>query len=159
MLPCTPIHYLLFHEAVGRPAGVRWLHEAQDLLLVTTSANPGGEPLVIEEAEACRELAGLAEGFLVHDRAILQRCDDSVLCCDHGAPAFVRRARGFVPRRIALWVNPADNARSPAERGHARLHAARPVEHRRDLLLSTWIGNDIRCVVVVADKPADIIGE
>lgn len=102
MLPYTPLHYLLFHEAAGRPEGRDWLARPWPLLLVMTSANPGGEPLVIDDAEASDRLAGIADGFLTHDRPIVARCDDSVLHWNGVAPAFIRRARGYVPRRIAL---------------------------------------------------------
>jgi len=106
MLPYTPLHYLLFHEAAGRPPGVAWLDREQSLVLVMTSANPGGEPLVIDNAEAVRRLAGIADAFLVHDRAIVTRCDDSVVRKADDAPGagfqFVRRARGYTPRAIKL---------------------------------------------------------
>jgi hydrogenase maturation protein HypF len=102
MLPYTPLHYLLFHEAAGRPDGRDWLARPWPLLLVMTSANPGGEPLVIDDAEASDRLAGIADGFLTHDRPIVARCDDSVLHWNGAAPAFIRRARGYAPRRIAL---------------------------------------------------------
>ncbi len=104
MLPYTPLHYLLFHEAAGRPAGTAWLRESQPLALVMTSANPGGEPLVIDNDEAYRRLHDIADAFLVHDRAILVRCDDSVVRRD-ARVAFVRRARGYTPRAIKLPAN------------------------------------------------------
>lgn len=102
MLPYTPLHYLLFYEAAGRPDGCDWLQKAWPLLLVMTSANPSGEPLVIDDAEAIIRLAGIADAFLTHDRPIVARCDDSVLHWSGSAPAFVRRARGYAPRRILL---------------------------------------------------------
>ena len=99
MLPATPLHLLLWHEAAGQPAGTGWLAEKSELLLVMTSANPHGEPLVTGNDEALTRLAGIADAFLVHDRNIVIRCDDSVV---RAGPAFIRRARGYVPVPIAL---------------------------------------------------------
>jgi len=98
MLPATPIQFLLFHEATGRPAGCDWLQTAQPLALLATSANPGGEPLVIGNDEAVLRLSGIADAFLFHDRDIVAPCDDSVL---RGAQ-FIRRARGYTPCAIKL---------------------------------------------------------
>ncbi len=102
MLPYTPLHFLLFHELLGRPDGMDWLEQETEIALVMTSANPGGEPLVRDDAEARAHLDELAQAFLSHDRSILHRCDDSVMAWRDGRPAMVRRARGFVPVRIAL---------------------------------------------------------
>ncbi len=102
MLPYTPIHYLLYHEALGRPAGTGWLGMAQSLLLVMTSANLHDEPLVTDDEEALRSLAGIADAWLLHDRVIVTRCDDSVMRVRDGTPRFVRRARGAAPLGIRL---------------------------------------------------------
>jgi hydrogenase maturation protein HypF len=111
MLPYTPLQYLLFHEAAGRPDGTAWLDTPQALTLVMTSANPHDEPLVKDNEEAYARLGGIADTFLVHERDIEIRCDDSVVrTLDAGwhpaAPApllqLTRRARGYTPQGIRL---------------------------------------------------------
>ena len=117
MLPATPLHLLLWHEAAGRPAGTDWLDQPSALLLVMTSANPHGEPLVIGNDEALERLTGIADAYLLHDRDIVIRCDDSVVRWAGAAAAemaagkeaamkasarFIRRARGYVPVPIPL---------------------------------------------------------
>jgi hydrogenase maturation protein HypF len=103
MLPASPLHLLLWHEAAGRPAGVDWLQAPSELLLVMTSANPQGEPLVVGNEEALERLSGnaskIADACLVHDRDIVVRCDDSVV---RVGPSFIRRARGYVPVPVHL---------------------------------------------------------
>jgi hydrogenase maturation protein HypF len=85
MLPYTPLQHLFFHDV-------------PDLVLVMTSANPGGEPLVIDNDEALQRLAGIADAILDHDREILIRCDDSV----RTSMQLIRRARGYTPQAIRL---------------------------------------------------------
>lgn len=104
VLAYTPLHYLLFHEAAGRPEGLAWLDQTapDPWLLVCTSANPGGEPLVTGNDEAVQRLGGIADALLLHDRDILVRCDDSVLRVGAEGAAFLRRARGYTPNAIRL---------------------------------------------------------
>jgi hydrogenase maturation protein HypF len=106
ILPYAPLHWLLFHEAAGRPSGCEWMQQSQPLALVMTSANPGGEPLVTDNDEALRRLSGIADAYLLHDRDIVIRCDDSVVRVvpypGTQSFQFVRRARGYTPRAIRL---------------------------------------------------------
>ncbi len=90
MLPYTPLHTLLFHES-----------PTQELLLVMTSANRRGEPLAASNEEALSQLAGISDAFLLHDRDIVARCDDSVMRLGE-SPGFIRRARGYTPSAIKL---------------------------------------------------------
>jgi hydrogenase maturation protein HypF len=86
LLPYAPLHHLLL-AAAGRP-------------LVMTSGNLSDEPIAAEDADALARLGEIADLFLVHDRPIASRCDDSVARVSAGRPVVLRRARGFVPRPI-----------------------------------------------------------
>ncbi|KPG00840.1 carbamoyltransferase [Rhodopseudomonas sp. AAP120] len=100
MLPYTPLHHLIFHAAAGSTAGRAWQNEPVDLVLVATSANLGGDPIVTDDAE--RKLTGVADLIVGHDRDIVVRADDSVTAIIDGAPSFIRRARGYTPRPLTL---------------------------------------------------------
>jgi hydrogenase maturation protein HypF len=89
MLPYTPIHHLL-------------LRQGNFTALVMTSANRSDEPIAFEDADALQRLSGIADYFLVHDRPIHIRCDDSVIRVFQERPLFYRRSRGYVPRAIQL---------------------------------------------------------
>jgi hydrogenase maturation protein HypF len=91
-LPYAPLQHLLFADA--RVAG-----------LVMTSANLSEEPIAIDNDEALGRLGNIADAFLMHDREILQRCDDSVAAVVDGAPQLIRRARGFVPLGVGLALD------------------------------------------------------
>ena len=88
-LPYAPLQHLLLSGARVRA-------------LVMTSANLSEEPIAIDNDEALVRLGGIADAFLMHDREILQRCDDSVAAVVDGAPQLIRRARGFVPLGVPL---------------------------------------------------------
>jgi hydrogenase maturation protein HypF len=88
-LPYAPLQHMLFAEP-------------RIQALVMTSANLSEEPIAIDNNEALARLANIADAFLMHDREILQRCDDSVAAIVNGAPQLIRRARGFVPLSVPL---------------------------------------------------------
>jgi hydrogenase maturation protein HypF len=88
MLPYTPLHHLLLRET-GLP-------------LVMTSGNLSEEPIAKDNDEASRRLAHIADCFLVHNRDIYARYDDSVMIVEKDVPRFMRRARGYAPYPIHL---------------------------------------------------------
>ena len=88
MLPYTPLHHLLF--AAGAPG-----------VLVMTSANRSSEPIAYEDDDARASLAGIADAFLVGERPIARRIDDSVVRAAPGARTVLRRARGLAPQAVA----------------------------------------------------------
>jgi hydrogenase maturation protein HypF len=100
MLPCAPLQHLLFHALADRRETGGDRAAAQPVALVATSANRGGEPLAIDDEAMA--LADIADLIVTHDRPILARTDDSVMAIIDGAPAFIRRARGFTPEPIDL---------------------------------------------------------
>ena len=83
MLPYTPLHYLLFGDDLD--------------MLVMTSANLSDTPILFKNAEALEKLRGIADGFLLHDREIQTRCDDSLCWVLEGKEYPARRSRGYVP--------------------------------------------------------------
>ncbi len=93
------------------------LPTAECSALVMTSANLSEEPIAIDNDEALARLGKIADAFLMHDREILQRCDDSVMAVVDGAPQLIRRARGFVPLAVPL---PFDSPPLLAVGGHLK---------------------------------------
>ena len=88
MLPGNPLQHLLIRGLTGP--------------LVMTSGNLSDEPIAYRDAEAITRLSGIADLFLVHDRQIHTRSDDSVLRLYRGEPLFLRRSRGYAPRAVHL---------------------------------------------------------
>jgi len=88
MLPYTPLHHLLF--AAGAPD-----------VLVMTSANRSSEPIAYEDGDALERLAGIADAFLIGERPIARRIDDSVARAGISGPMILRRARGYAPGAVA----------------------------------------------------------
>jgi len=88
MLPYSPLHLLLFPEDID--------------LLVMTSGNARGLPIVKDNEEALRDLSGFVDYYLLHDREIANRCDDSVVRVMKDALQFYRRSRGYVPSPVRL---------------------------------------------------------
>ncbi|MGA3208968.1 MAG: carbamoyltransferase HypF [Syntrophales bacterium] len=88
MLPYTPLHHMLLEQHFHA--------------LVMTSANQVDEPICIENREAIKRLDGIADYFLIHNRDILVRCDDSIATVSCGERRIIRRSRGFAPIPITL---------------------------------------------------------
>jgi len=93
MLPYSALHHLLFNYS-KEPA------------YIMTSANMPGEPMLINNEEIISKLDGIADYFLLHNRKIVNRCDDSVVRFRDGEMAFIRRSRGYVPEPYDFsWIN------------------------------------------------------
>jgi hydrogenase maturation protein HypF len=116
MLPYTPLHYLLFFHPLTMPSND---HKPHFQALVMTSGNLSEEPIVRDNEEAFKKLSEKVDGFLVHDRDIFMRVDDSVVRVlteepgarreessrsNIGDPGllFIRRSRGYAPDPISL---------------------------------------------------------
>lgn len=123
MLAYTPLHHLLL-DLVRRP-------------LVMTSGNVSDEPICASSAEALVRLRDIADAFLLHDREIVARVDDSVLRVANKQPLFLRRARGFAPLPVALPVR----ALRPILAVGAHLKNTITVVHDRDAYVSPHIGD------------------
>jgi hydrogenase maturation protein HypF len=93
MLPYTPFHYVLLEPAGDFPIG-----------LVMTSGNYSEEPIATDNGEALERLGHLADAFLLHDRDIYARCDDSVTRVFAGAELPIRRSRGYAPYPVHLPI-------------------------------------------------------
>ncbi len=96
MLPYTPLHHLLMQDMPGP--------------VVLTSGNQSDEPQAIDNADAHERLNSIADYFLLHDRDIVNRLDDSVVRVADHAPRFLRRARGYAPQPVLLASGFADAA-------------------------------------------------
>ena len=97
MLPPTPLHHLIMR--------------ALDVPLVLTSGNVADEPQCTANDDARVRLAGIADAFLMHDRDVASRIDDSVARVLHGVPRLLRRSRGYAPAPLRL---PHDFAAAPS---------------------------------------------
>jgi hydrogenase maturation protein HypF len=96
MLPYTPLHYLLFSDSPESPP--------EFAALVMTSGNLSEEPIVVSNTEALLDLSGIADWFLLHNRDIATRVDDSVVRIFEARERVLRRSRGFVPQTIDLGI-------------------------------------------------------
>lgn len=94
MLPYTPLHTLLLDKIYGGPD-----------IIVMTSGNIPGCPVLTDNKSALNALADVADGFLLHNRRIENRCDDSLVAEWQGRPYFLRRSRGFVPRPLKFELS------------------------------------------------------
>lgn len=88
MLPYTPLHYMLMREDMD--------------VLIMTSANLSDTPIMYRNGEALEKLCGIADAYLLHNREIQTRCDDSLCWVLDGKEYFARRSRGYVPYPLTL---------------------------------------------------------
>ena len=124
MLPYTGLHYLL-------------LEEIEDGFLIMTSGNPPRKPMCLDESCALRELRGIVDYYLVHNRRIVNRVDDSVLRFTDGNLTFIRRSRGYAP----AWIRLPFSAERPVVAFGAELQNAGAVAFEDKVVLTQYIGD------------------
>ncbi|MGB8203017.1 MAG: carbamoyltransferase HypF, partial [Pseudonocardiaceae bacterium] len=123
MLPYTPLHHLLLRDTAGP--------------IVLTSGNVSDEPIAYQDDDARQRLAGIADAFVTHDRAIHMRTDDSVVRVFRGAELPVRRSRGYAPEPLAL----AASAQRPILGCGAELKSTFCLARGRHAFMSHHIGD------------------
>lgn len=123
MLPYTPIHYLLFED------------DSLDVLIMT-SANISDNPVIYDNDEALSKLDGIADWFLIHNRDINTRCDDSVVRVVDNREYFIRRSRGYAPFPIKF-----ENEMAPILACGAEQKASFCISKDRYVFLSQHIGD------------------
>ena len=126
LLPYTPLHVLLADGSAGGPAA-----------LVLTSANLPGCPVMTGNDEALAGLQGIADGYLLHDRPIVNRCDDSLVAVWQGRECFFRRSRGYAPQPLVMPDSAADGVLALGAEQKAGFAAGRD----RHVFLSQHIGD------------------
>ena len=130
MLPYTPLHILLMGTDID--------------CLVMTSANISETPIISSNAEALAELAGVADGFLLHDREIVTKCDDSLIRIYNGRDYPLRRSRGYVPYPVSVPVEHmllACGAEQKASFCLSKRSHAFPSQHMGDLKNAQTLDN------------------
>ncbi len=124
MLPYTALHYMV-------------LRDTRDKFLIMTSGNKRGKPMCIDEECAYRELAGFVDYFLLHNRRIVNRVDDSVVRLTAGEPTFLRRGRGYAP----VWIRVPLRFSRPVVAFGAELQTAGAVAFEDKVVLTQYIGD------------------
>ncbi len=124
MLPYTGLHYLL-------------LMSTRDRFLIMTSGNKSGKPINIDNRNALHDLRDIVDYFLLHNRIIVNRCDDSVIRRTYNTYTFLRRSRGYAP----AWIKvPLKFNRCVVAFG-ADLSSAGAVAFEDKVILTQYIGD------------------
>jgi len=126
MLPYSGIHYIL-------------LKNSKELALIMTSGNSCGLPMSITNKHALKNLSYVADYFLLHNRQIINRCDDSVLRVVDNKTTFIRRSRGYIPTPVPLPIS-NEKGLTVVSLG-AELRNVGAIVHRNNCFLTQYIGD------------------
>ncbi len=147
MLPYSPVHHLLFkHPQI--PA------EARLQVLVMTSGNRAEEPIACGNEEALERLRDLADAFLLHDRDIVLRADDSIFRVIAGRATTFRRSRGLVPGEFIITPEALETSAVETVSGEA--HRALPTSAAEPVILGA--GGDLKNSIAVIKKSRAVPG-